>query len=202
MACLDRQTGRMTNQPDPRPLLSIAIDLATSVVSNVRPDQYELPTPCAEFNVGELLGHMVAVLERLTIIGSLGDPNDASRLIDVTPETVGTEWSTRADKVRAVWADPTLLRTMVTVPWGQVPGGAACAAYISEITTHSWDLATATGQQVQWADDVCRLSLMAMKMALPPELPRDAEIPFGQPVAVSDDAPLIEQLVAWTGRRP
>ena len=72
---------------------------------------------------------------------------------------------------------------------------------MSEITTHTWDLACATGQRPAFDDGVVGLSLATMQIALPPEM-RGGEVPFAAPVPVADDAPAIDRLVAWVGRRP
>lgn len=123
-------------------------------------------------------------------------------MVDLNDKSALTEWFTRAGKVADVWSNPGLLGTIVTLPFAKLPGAAVMAIYCSELTVHGWDLAQATHQHVQWDDDVCRLSMGAMQMALPPDLPRDAELPFGALVHVSSEAPLIDQLVAWTGRTP
>ena len=95
-------------------------------------------------------------------------------------------------------------------------GAEMLATYVSEITTHTWDLATATGQQAQWDDEVCRLSLETMHRELPladrspiweafrANAPANIQFdaPFANAVAIGTDAPLIDQLVAWTGRQP
>ena len=202
MTGLHCQNDGMTTKQDPRPLFLRSVAIATSIVGGVRPDQHSHPTPCDEYNVQELLGHMVAVLERLVVIGSLGDPNETTRMVDLNDKSTLTEWFTRAGKVADVWSNPGLLGTIVTLPFAKLPGAAAMAIYCSELTVHGWDLAQATRQNVQWDDDVCRLSMGAMQMALPSDLARDAELPFGALVHVSSEAPLIDQLVAWTGRTP
>lgn len=192
----------MTTQQDPRPAFLHSLAIATAIVGGVQPDQHRNPTPCDEYNVQELLGHMVAVLERIIIIGSLGDPNEATRMVELNGKSTLTEWFTRAGKAAEVWSDANLLSTIVTLPFAKLPGAAAIAIYCSELTVHGWDLARATHQTVQWDDDVCRLSMGAMQIALPPDLPRDEELPFGTLVHVGADSPLIDQLVAWTGRTP
>ena len=67
-----------------------------------------------------------------------------------------------------------------------------------------------------WDDDVCRLALDAMHRDLPmadrtpmweefkAHAPANFQFdpPFANAVAVAVDAPLIDQLVAWTGRQP
>jgi hypothetical protein len=45
---------------DPRALDSSATALCLTAVSAVRPDQLDLPAPCAEWNLGELVAHLVA----------------------------------------------------------------------------------------------------------------------------------------------
>jgi len=95
-------------------------------------------------------------------------------------------------------------------------GAEVLSMYVSEITTHTWDLATATGQKPVWDDEVCRLGLAAMHRDLPmadrtpmweafrAHAPANLQFdpPFANAVAVPADAPLIDQLVAWTGRQP
>lgn len=202
MTCLDWQDDRMTTPQDPRPNFLHATAIATALIGGVRDDQLDLPTPCDEFAVRDLLGHLVAVMERAIVIGSLGDPNEAPRLIDLDGRSTLTEWLSRAGRAAGIWADDKLLGTIVTLPFAKLPGAAAMAIYASELTVHSWDLATATGQQVTWNDGVCRASLQAMQMALPADMVRDAELPFGAVVTVPDTAPIIDQLVGWNGRQP
>jgi uncharacterized protein (TIGR03086 family) len=154
MTGLDCQSDGMTTQQDPRPLFLRSVAIASAIVGGVRPDQHAEPTPCDEYNVQELLGHMVAVMERIIVIGSLGDPNEATRMVDLSEKSVLTEWFTRAGKAAEVWSDAKLLGTIVTLPFAKLPGAAAMAIYGSELTVHGWDLARATGQTVQW-DDEC-----------------------------------------------
>jgi hypothetical protein len=83
---------------------------------------------------------------------------------------------------------------------------------------HTWDLATATGQDPEWDDEVVAASLALMQGILPPadartrayeeaaanmpEGRRAFRPPFGPAVEVPATASPIDQLVAWTGRRP
>ena len=59
----------MTNDNDPRSLYAPALTWTTELINAVRPDQLEDPTPCAEFDVRALLGHLVATVERARVIG-------------------------------------------------------------------------------------------------------------------------------------
>ncbi len=211
-------TPGTTAANDPRPQFVAAVDIATPIIAGVRPEHLDSASPCHEYNVKELLDHLVFVLYRVATIGrgeeafapgSLGDP--AVEHIDWA-----ADWLNAADAVDDVWSDDALLASTVVLPWATMTGAEVLAMYVSEITTHTWDLAKATGQQPRWEDDVCQLALDTMRRDLPmadrtpmwdafratapANLQFDA--PFANAVAVSSDAPLIDQLVAWTGRQP
>ena len=207
-----------TRTTDPRPLFVAAVDIATPVIAGVRTDQFELASPCHNFDVKGLLDHLVFVLHRVATVGrgedafapgSLGDP--AIQHVDYE-----ADWLAAADSVDDVWSDDALLDSTVVLPWATMTGAEMLAMYVSEITTHTWDLANATGQSPKWDDAVCELSLDTMhrdlpmadrtpmweafKATMPANMQFDA--PFANAVAVSTEAPLIDQLVAWTGRQP
>jgi uncharacterized protein (TIGR03086 family) len=203
---------------DPRPLFVTAVDIATPVIAAVRPDQFDLASPCHNYDVKGLLDHLVFVLHRVATIGrgedafapgSLGDPA-------IQHTDYEADWLAAADEVDDVWSDDELLTTTVVLPWATMTGAEMLAMYVSEVTAHTWDLATATGQHPKWDDGVCQLSLDTMHRDLPmadrtpmweafkATAPANMQFdpPFANAVAVATDAPLIDQLVAWTGRQP
>src|SRR6266545_138321 len=45
---------------DPRPLDRAATEICGIAVAAVEPDQLDLPTPCSEWSLGELIAHLVA----------------------------------------------------------------------------------------------------------------------------------------------
>ncbi len=202
---------------DPRPLLAKAIDIATPIVAGVRPDQLALPTPCTQYDVSGLLGHLLFAVDRLAMIGR-GEPG---AFADEDHEAAGSgdwlaAWKASAAEAQAAWADDSALSREVVAPWATLPGAAMLATYINELTVHPWDLATATGQRVVWDDAVCTLALNAMQHELPmadrtpmweafkANAPAGVEMtpPFANAVDVAADEPLIHQVVAWSGRRP
>jgi uncharacterized protein (TIGR03086 family) len=203
---------------DPRLHFVAAVDIATPVIANVRPDQYGLASPCHNYDVKGLLDHLVFVLHRVATIGRGEDAFAPGSLGDPAVEHTDYEadWLAAADSVDDVWSEDALLDSTVVLPWATMTGAEMLAMYVSEITTHTWDLAKATGQSPKWNDAVCRLSLDTMYRDLPmadrtpmweafqATMPANMQFdaPFANAVAVSSDAPLIDQLVAWTGRQP
>ena len=203
---------------DPRPLLARAVAVARPVIAGVRPDQLDGPTPCDGLDVRDLLGHVTGALRRVGVIG---------RGLDVQAHPAATPgvpddgwpavWSATAEEVERVWSDPALLARTYQLPWASLTGAAVLATYTAEITLHTWDLAVATGQPVAWDDGVVARSLDAMRQALPtasraaqyaaveatlPPEARPMPAPFADAVEVAADASPLDQLVAWSGRRP
>jgi uncharacterized protein (TIGR03086 family) len=203
---------------DPRPLFSAAAATASVVIGAVRPDQLDGKTPCSEYDVRQLLGHLVSVLPRVAAMGRGSDPmsvgGDPGEVAD---DAWLPTWLAAVDDVQAAWRDDAALERKIVLPWATDTGAAALLGYVSEITVHTWDVARATGQEPAWNDDVLRNALDLMQSWLPGENraemyaavhakmgPEAANYgdPFAEVVPVPDDAALIDRLVAWNGRRP
>ena len=203
-------------ETDPRSLFARAVAVGGSVIGAVRPDQFNLPTPCTEFDVRELLGHLVGVLRRVAAIGRAEDPFSVDMVVDVADDAWSAAWLDAAHEVQAAWAYDAVLNRIVVLPWAQLPGSATLLMYCNEVTVHAWDLAAATGQRPEWDVAVVEASYQCMQIGLPAEgrvasfeeafanMPPDAprKYPFGEAVAVSADASPIDRLVAWNGRTP
>jgi uncharacterized protein (TIGR03086 family) len=122
--------------------------------------------------------------------------------VTAAPEEGGTPaLRAAAAEVTAVWADDAVLDAVLRLPFGTLPGRAALATWVGEVTTHTWDLAVATGQTPAWDDAVVAVGLTAIRGKLP-SAGRGPGIPFADAVPVPDDAPPVELLVAWLGRDP
>ncbi|MBB4764465.1 TIGR03086 family metal-binding protein [Amorphoplanes digitatis] len=187
---------------DPRPALEGAIELAGDVLAGVRPEQYENVTPCPDYDVRQMCNHLISVLRRIAVLGAGGDFFAVQHFAtDVTDGEWPTAWANAGRDVESVWSDPAVLGRPVKLPWGPMPGAAAAVMYTNEITLHTWDLAKATGQSPKWDPAVLAVPLAAMRRAMPAE-PRGGQVPFGPVVPVADDAPDIDRLVGWYGRRP
>jgi uncharacterized protein (TIGR03086 family) len=206
------------NASDPRSLFATAVAIAEPVFAGVRADQLGSPSPCFEYDVKGLLAHLVFVLNRVAALGRGDEAFAPNSMTNAAVEHMDwvTDWRAAAVRVEDAWSDDAKLTQKVVLPWATMTGAEVLAMYVSEITTHTWDIAKATGQHPEWDDAVCQLALDAMHRDLPmadrtpmwDEFKANASAnfqfdpPFANAVAVGNDAPLIEQLVAWTGRRP
>jgi uncharacterized protein (TIGR03086 family) len=116
-------------------------------VRAVADDQWELPTPCADWNVRQLVNHLVYE-NRWTVplmsggtIAEVGDRYEGDLLGD-RPKQAWDESS--AEAVEAVGADGALDR-IVDLSSGPTPAREYVSQLFADHLIHAWDLARAIG---------------------------------------------------------
>ena len=152
---------------DPRLAMAGAVAQARSVIAAVAPEQWDLPTPCEDMTVRDLLEHLVMVARRIACAGRsqpLAEwPVDAA---DVADGGWADAFLQVAHDIRSAWTDEHLADPR-QLPWGTFPGPEVLGVYTNELTVHTWDLARATGQHPDWDDAVLSASLDAIHHQLP-----------------------------------
>ncbi len=186
---------------DPRPLLLNAVDQVVGLVRAVRPAQLDGPTPCPEFDVRALCGHLLSVLRRVTAVGRAEDPLVIPSVAVVPDGELSGAVAAQAEELAAAWSDDAVLDRVVALPFGTMPGRAAAVAYTQELTTHAWDLARAVGATAALRPDLAVAILPLARQFVPAEV-RGGPVPFGPVVPVDPDAEPYAQLAAWLGRDP
>ncbi|MEV4706699.1 TIGR03086 family metal-binding protein [Actinoplanes sp. NPDC049316] len=160
------------------------------LVAGVKPDQWGDPTPCADWDVQSLVSHLV-----------LGNAMVTSALTSrpMTYRSLQADFDESAATLTAAFRAPGVLERSVDVPFGRVTGVMALHLRLTELLVHGWDLARATGQPVDFAEDVIEqeFTVTAPVLAGMP----DHERPFAAPIPVDESAPPLERLVARLGRR-
>ena len=170
-------------------LLEPVLGKTAGLIANVAPDQSGLPTPCPEFEVGQLVDHLdgwaAGFAARVTGQEAATDPGEYRAGPDPA-----AEFSTAAAQIAGAYRDGT--------PGSeQLPVG----LLLMEFVTHGWDLATATGQPVPYSAAEAQAALDAGQQMLKPEY-RGPGKTFGAQVPVADDAGAVERLVGFLGRDP
>ena len=184
---------------DPRPLYADALRWVAGLVA--RTDGFEQPTPCAEYDVRALLGHILATVLRARVVGEGGDVSAEPVVVTGVPDDGWSDAVAAAtEKMQAVWADDTLLDRPSTVPWGTVPGRGAVWGYLNEALVHGWDLAVATGQVAEADPAIAEAALAAVQRFLPADM-RGEGIPFNPVVEPALGAGPTERLANWSGDR-
>ncbi|MBO4205155.1 TIGR03086 family metal-binding protein [Micromonospora echinofusca] len=177
-------------------LLGAAAPRAVAVVRGITDDQLDLPTPCSEFAVRGLLGHLFEVvvnfqgLARKEQVGwgfgadLLGSPDWRDR------------FATETDRAITAWSEPSALEGVS--PMG-MPQPMLGNLVVLDLTVHAWDLARSTGQSFEPAPDVLsELHDVVVKLA---PTARERGV-FGAEVPVPADAPVFDRLLGTAGRDP
>ncbi len=170
--------------------LGQATTTLSRLVSAVRDDQLELPTPCSEWTVADLLAHIHQFASVFTTNAAKQPPNP--------PETLVADWRTaipRAlDELAAAWQDESAWQG--TVSAGGVEMDAADNAVVAaeELSLHAWDLARATGQELDLDD--------ASLDRVDTFFDRFGSSAWGEQAEAPTDATRAERAVARAGRDP
>lgn len=168
-----------------------------ALVAAVRPEDLALPTPCAGWNVRQLLDHMV--WENL-MAASIAE--HAPRT-DHTADHLGDDHlAAFADSVRAARAAFTgsgmLHRTYG--PY-EAPGAMIVQQVVVELLAHGWDLARATGAPTVLAPEVAEETLAAARRIYG-AAPRTAGSSFAPERPAPAGASAADRLAAFLGRDP
>jgi uncharacterized protein (TIGR03086 family) len=180
-------------------LLSGIVTKTGNVIAGVGPDQLDDPTPCPEMNVSGMVGHLVGLIRSFAAAanGSTyeGDPTD------VDTADPAADFRVSADSLVAGWREHGFDRRVSIAGGEGQPAEMVFNITVMEYLTHGWDLAVATGQPVPYTEEEAAEVLRRAEGTLSPEY-RGEAMAFGEVVPVPDDAPAIDRLVGFLGRRP
>jgi uncharacterized protein (TIGR03086 family) len=177
--------------------LSQTFDHAANIVSGVQTDQLGETTPCRDWDVRTLVAHTMGVIVNMGR-GARGEQllERASLPLDAD---FGAQFRAETDRTLAAWTAHGLDGN-VNVGAGPMPARAAISINLVDSTTHTWDIARATGQDERLPDELAATVLAVGQGVVSDDLRK--VVGFDPPVPVAPDASPTEQLVAFLGRRP
>jgi len=183
--------------PGPVAMLEEACGVVEGIIANITPEQMDLPTVNDEWNVRELIDHLVrGNLWAAQSLETAGAPRPTEDVIgDQSPVQAFSE---SADTMIKALRAPGALGTVVTMPFGEMPGAGLAMFRFGDLTGHAWDLAQATGQDTNIAPELSEQAL-AMARALFSDRDR-TQTPFKEPVTVSEYAHVADRLAGFLGK--
>ncbi len=121
---------------------------AREVLANVKPDQYDAPTPCESWDVRRLLGHLIGGSQWFadSVNGGVAPDMEAAEAADYTQGDVLSAFDEASQAAIAAFRSPGAQERIVKLPFGDLPGAIFMAIATNDVFTHTWDLARATGQ--------------------------------------------------------
>lgn len=171
---------------------AVTIDVAR------RTELLDAPTPCTEYDVRTLVEHMLTWGPSLAGAGRklTVPPRDDVRV----DSTWATEFTAQVEDIAAAWTTPGAWEgtTHMGGPT-ELPAELVGGMVTTELLVHAWDLARAGGLDVTWDEDVLSYALAEMEKTA--DQGRAMGV-YGPAVAVPDDAPALDRLLALSGRDP
>lgn len=167
---------------------------AHGVIGNVRADQYDNPTPCPDWALRDLLSHTIGVVAGLGAAAS----GTATSEFELGADPAAQFREAAASTLEA-WRTPGVLDKIVDAGPGPMPGRVLAGINLIDTATHTWDIATSTGQPPKLPDGVAEAALEVSHAIISPEIRIGR---FGPEVPAPPDAGPTEQLVAFLGRSP
>lgn len=168
-----------------------------AVVAGVRPEQWDAPTPVAEWRARDVVRHLVEWFPPF-LAGGTGIELPPGPPVDADPAAA---WRHLADSVQGLLDDPASAEVVLSNPHiGEVPLPQAVSQFFTgDVFQHTWDLARATGQDDTLDPQRCAAMLAGMQPI--EELMRQSG-QYGPRVEVGEDADVQTRFVAFIGRDP
>ena len=176
-------------------------------VHAIREDQWGAPTPDDEWNVTDLVRHVVeehrwaAPLLHGHDLESAGKIVEGSRRLPTeggVGANVAEEWDEAATESANAFIEDGALGRSVALSRGPTPAADYAQEMTLDLVVHGWDLQKAIGYSGEFPEDIVTTAYeVAQGFG---DLSGTGL--FHPPVQVDDNAPMIDKLVALTGRDP
>jgi uncharacterized protein (TIGR03086 family) len=170
-----------------------ALGALRHVLHPISRDELSKSTPCSEYDVMQLTDHL---MNSITLLGGAAGAELPERNSEdsVERQIVGA-----ARPALDAWHRRGLTDT-VTIGTDEIPATFAVSILSVEFLVHGWDYATATTHPIDVAESLADYVLGLAHKVITPQ--GRATVGFDDPVAVPDDAPALDRLIAFTGRDP
>lgn len=173
------------------------------IIGNIKPDQLDAPTPCAEYDVRGLLNHLLfwgPSLEGAARKETVPPPAESDSEVDLT----GGDWAaaveTQLNRIVEAWSTPDAWEgtTHMGGPT-ELPAALVGGMVLSELVVHGWDLAKATGQHLAVTEDIAEEAHKEVTKTA--AMGRDMGI-YGPEVPVPASSSTVDRVLGITGRDP
>jgi uncharacterized protein (TIGR03086 family) len=175
------------------------LDYAQRIVSGVRSDQWASSTPCSEWSMRDLVGHITAenlwAVELFAgkTVAEVGDALEG----DVLGDDPIAAFNAAAVGARQASSAPGAMDMTVHVSFADLPGSAYASQLFLDMLIHGWDMAKASGQDATMDGELIAAAMpVASEIA---ELARQVGVygtEFTPPAGSSDQ----DRLLAIVGR--
>lgn len=173
----------------------LALEWITELARQVSPDDFGRPTPCTEFTVRDLLGHLVATARRgLATANSQAHRGIPHVVTDIPDRELAPVYETYATQLPCAWQQLPGDHVVIA-PWGDCSALSAVRGFTVETLVHGWDLATAIGRDREARRQVAERALAYVTV---PERLRG--VMYEAPITTRGDESPTTRLAYYLGR--
>jgi uncharacterized protein (TIGR03086 family) len=155
-------------------------------------------TPCEDFDVRSLLGHLLGTAQRALAtargVRTRGIPHVVT---DVADDELASTYAALANTIREAWSQLTAADPVIA-PWGPCTAMEAAQGFTVEAITHGWDLAVATGQPSEAPNGIADRCLAYAAAIIPDRL---RGVMYDAPIVGAENPSTTEQLAHLLGHK-
>ncbi|OBI79900.1 TIGR03086 family protein [Mycobacterium sp. 1245805.9] len=201
---------RMHTISDVRPFHRAAVQASVDVVAAVTRDDLSRPTPCAGWDLLDLLAHMTAQHHGFAAAargrGDSASVWEADRVVDAVAADPGGSYAAAAAEVLDAFAADGVLDASFSLPefgpGAAFPGAIAIGFHFVDYVVHGWDVARSIGAEFALPDDVVAAALPLVFVIPDGDYRTTDGAPFGPAVAAPDGASDLDRILSHLGRSP
>lgn len=181
---------------DPIELIEKASAQCLDAVKGIKPDQLSGATPCKDFDLKALLGHVIG---GATMMAEAAETGKAAAAAGEVGDDPAKTYESARSRLLEAWKAPGVLEKTMQLPFGAMPGQMVAGILFMEQLVHAWDIQKATGQKITTDPGLAQTALEQLTPMSP--MLRSPGV-FGPEVPIAADAPVVDRLIAFTGREP
>lgn len=169
------------------------------VVARVRDDDLARPTPCGDWTVRDLLGHLLAFAGHFVRVARHESAESGG-----APQPLPDDWrgglAARLDDLAAAWREPSAWEGEGQAGGLTMPRAELGVVALEELVLHGWDLAQAIGAGYDVRDE--DLPIVRGFVANFEHAPQEQRTGLYGPVVPTDGGSELERVLALAGRDP
>jgi uncharacterized protein (TIGR03086 family) len=179
--------------------LEQAVATARSVLANVDRDDLGRRSPCASWDVAELVNHLIGAQHYFAVAARGESP--AGEAPDFAAGDVVAAFDEVTAQTLKEFSEEGFAERTLQMPFGAMPGAAVAGLAATDLFTHAWDVAKATGQSTDLAPELAEQLLASSRMMIQPAFRgADGAAPFGPEQTAPEGATAADRLAAFLGR--
>jgi uncharacterized protein (TIGR03086 family) len=177
---------------------SQVLGIVRTQVAGVCDDDLARTTPCSEWDVAALVGHVIGAIEYYTMLARDGETKVRAVTVDLVPGDDGVaRFDAAAREGLAAWSAPGALDRDCRMVLGSMPTRAALAIHVADLAVHAWDIARALGHTLVLPDTLASSAYVTWQDVF---TRLDRGVAFAAEMPAGVDASPTELLVAYCGR--